>query len=149
NGAPSRRRYLDRLRAAARGGETEAKALLVFALLKNDDLYKPKNATFLDAPSAEYLRETDGFIDAILTEQPNHPAHHYRIHLWDYVDAKKAEPSLEACGPSAPAVAHLWHMPGHIYFRTARYAEALWHQEASARVDHAYFARTGIPPYLN
>ena len=28
------------------------------------------------------------------------------------------------CGPSAPGIAHMWHMPGHIYSKLKRYRDA-------------------------
>ncbi|HEV3261668.1 MAG TPA: redoxin domain-containing protein, partial [Gemmataceae bacterium] len=54
--------------------------------------------------------------------------------------------SAARCGQSAPAIAHMWHMPSHIYIPLHRYADAVWHQEASARVDHAYLKREGVLP---
>lgn len=90
--------------------------------------------------------ETDRIIRDVLKVEPMHPIHHYRIHLWDYVDPKKALDSAARCGPSAPAIAHMWHMPGHIYSRLKRYADACWQQEASARVDHAHMMRDRVMP---
>jgi peroxiredoxin len=40
----------------------------------------------------------------------------------------------------------MWHMPGHIYSKTKRYADACWQQEASARVDHAHMLRDRVMP---
>ena len=40
-------------------------------------------------------------ITSILAKNPNHPCHHYRIHLWDYKDAKRALPSVDQCGTAA------------------------------------------------
>lgn len=37
-------------------------------------------------------------------------------------------------------------MPGHIYSRLQRYEDAVWQQEASARVDHAYMIRDRLLP---
>ncbi|MEO2031290.1 MAG: alkyl hydroperoxide reductase, partial [Planctomycetaceae bacterium] len=88
----------------------------------------------------------DALIQQIHAVEPLHPAHHYRIHLWD---RKKAEMALEAaahCGPAAPAIAHMWHMPGHIYSRLHRYHDAVWQQEASARVDHAHMMKDMVLP---
>jgi len=89
-------------------------------------------------------------VDALLTEifaaDPMHPAHHYRIHLWDRSREKLALESAAKCGPSMPGVAHMWHMPGHIYSRLHRYADAAWQQEASARVDHASMNRARLMP---
>ncbi len=89
---------------------------------------------------------TDRVIQQVLDVEPMHPVHHYRIHLWDYIDPKKALDSAAKCGPSAPAIAHMWHMPGHIYSRLHRYADAAWQQEASARVDHAHMMRDRVMP---
>ena len=78
--------------------------------------------------------------------EPLHPVHHYVIHLWDYKTPANALKSAEKCGPSAPAIAHMWHMPGHTYTRVKRYHEAAWYQEASARVDHALTMRFWLLP---
>ena len=82
----------------------------------------------------------------IFHANPRHPAHHFRIHLWDYKKEKLAIDAAAKCGPSAPGIAHMWHMPGHTYSRLHRYADAAWQQEASARVDHAHMMRDQILP---
>ncbi|MDB5293869.1 MAG: bcp 5 [Phycisphaerales bacterium] len=48
---------------------------------------------------------------------------------------------------AAPGIAHMWHMPGHVYSDLQRYEDAAWQQEASARVDHAYMMRDRVMPY--
>lgn len=75
-----------------------------------------------------------------------HPAHHYRIHLWDGPKPKNALESAALCGPSLPGIAHMWHMPGHIYSKLNRYHDAVWQQEASARADHAHMVQTRLMP---
>jgi peroxiredoxin len=89
-------------------------------------------------------------IDAILSDifrvNPRHPAHHFRIHLWDGRKEKLALDAAAKCGQSAPGIAHMWHMPGHTYSRLHRYADAAWQQEASARVDHAHMVRDQVMP---
>lgn len=82
----------------------------------------------------------------IFDENPNHPAHHYRIHLWDSQRPQNALESAAMCGPASPGIAHMWHMPGHIYSRLKRYSDAAWQQEASARVDHAHMNRARLIP---
>ena len=88
----------------------------------------------------------DALIGEVFSEQPMHPAHHYRIHLWDSKRPDNALKSAAKCGPSMPSVAHMWHMPGHIYSRLHRYGDAAWQQEASARVDHAHMNRARLMP---
>ncbi len=88
----------------------------------------------------------DLLIGEILAADPSHPSHHYRIHLWDGEKPEKALASAAACGPAAPGIAHMWHMPGHIYSKLKRYEDAIWQQEASARIDHAHMIRYQIVP---
>lgn len=89
----------------------------------------------------------DALLDKIFAVNPAHPAHHYRIHLWDREDAKLALKSATLSGQSSPAVAHQWHMSGHIFAKLHRHTDARWQQEASARVDHAHMMRYGVMPY--
>ncbi len=88
----------------------------------------------------------DGLLDRVFAARPDHPAHHYRIHLWDNRRPENALASAAQCGPSLPGVAHMWHMPGHIYSRLHRYGDAAWQQEASARVDHSHMIRDRVLP---
>lgn len=88
----------------------------------------------------------DSLLTQIFVANPRHPAHHFRIHLWDYKKEELALQSAAMCGPSAPGIAHMWHMPGHTYSRLKRYSDAAWQQEASARVDHAHMMRDHILP---
>ena len=88
----------------------------------------------------------DALIQQIHDLEPLHQAHHYRIHLWDKKKADKALASAALCGPAAPSIAHMWHMPGHIYSKLNRYHDAVYHQEASARVDHAHMIKDRVLP---
>ena len=115
--------------------DLEAKALLAVAMWHAE---KEVAITSRYAVSA--------LLDDLLAKQPMHPAHHYKIHLWDHERPELALESAAKCGPAAPAIAHMWHMPGHIYSRLHRYADAAWQQEASARVDHAHMARAKLMP---
>jgi peroxiredoxin len=116
--------------------ELEAKAFLCWALWQGRS-DNPPGSTFA----------VDALIGEVLAAEPLHPIHHCRIHLWDYERPQKALESSALCGPSAPAIAHMWHMPGHIYWRLKRYHDAAWQQEASARVDHAHMIRDRVMPY--
>ncbi|MEM7452884.1 MAG: redoxin domain-containing protein [Planctomycetota bacterium] len=89
---------------------------------------------------------TESLIKEIFEAEPLHPSHHYMIHLWDHRHPENAVASAARCGISAPAIAHMWHMPGHIYSRLKRYEDAVFQQEASARVDHAHMMRDRVMP---
>ena len=88
----------------------------------------------------------NALLNEIFAANPTHPAHHYCIHLWDSAHAENSLKSSALCGPSSPGIAHMWHMPGHIYSKLNRYRDAVWQQEASARVDHAHMIRTRLIP---
>ena len=116
--------------------DLEAKALLVSQLYENNGK---------GVPLVSFLA-MDALIKDVLSVNPEHPVHHYRIHIWDIEKAKLGLAAAAACGPAAPGIAHMWHMPGHIYSKLKRYDDAAWQQEASARVDHAYMMRDRILP---
>jgi len=82
----------------------------------------------------------------VLARAPRHPVHHYLIHLWDKERPAAALASAALCGPSAPGIAHMWHMPGHVYSKLDRWHDAVWQQEAAARVDHAHMMRAHVYP---
>lgn len=88
----------------------------------------------------------DALLQQVLARKPLHPAHHYRIHLWDEQKAERALDSAKVLARTAPAIAHMWHMPGHIYSRLHRYDDSAWHQQASARVDHRWMLEQRILP---
>jgi peroxiredoxin len=117
-------------------GELEAKAFLVFQLWDN---------THQGIPLASE-QAVDALLSEIFTAEPMHPAHHYRIHLWDASKAVRALGSAARSGQSSPNIAHQWHMSGHTFAKLHRYTDAAWQQEASARVDHRYMMRDHVLP---
>ena len=100
-----------------------------------------------DIPLAS-RRMLDGLCREVLEKSPRHPGiHHYRIHVWNnQTGDRRALDSAALCGPSAPAIAHMWHMSGHTYSSLKRYQDGAWQQEASARVDHAYLIDSRVMP---
>ena len=83
-------------------------------------------------------RTVEGMLQDGLAAATLHPCHHYRIQLWDSKNAATALNSAIKAGQASPGIAHMWHMPGHIFSKLKRYRDAVWQQEASARVDHAH-----------
>lgn len=90
----------------------------------------------------------DVLLDTVFAGAPDHPAHHYRVHLWDTNVGERGLRSASRIGQSAPGIAHQWHMAGHIYAKLHRHGEASWQQEASGRVDHAHMHRDRVMPFL-
>jgi peroxiredoxin len=122
--------------------DVEAKAFLALQIWKNGSWMTEKARQL---PIASH-QAVDALLDQIFQAAPMHPAHHYRIHLWDEEKAARALVSASLGGQSSPSIAHMWHMPGHTYSKLNRYADAAWQQEASARVDHAHMMRDGVLP---
>ena len=116
--------------------DLEARSFLALQLWKNRDA---------GIPISSHLA-IDALQEQVFSKDPMHPTHHYRIHLWDYEKSDKALASAALCGQSSPGIAHMWHMPGHIYSREKRYEDACYQQEASARVDHAHMMRDRVMP---
>lgn len=116
--------------------DVEARAFLVLQLWLADS----------DGVKIVSRYAVSAMLDGIFATQPMHPAHHYRIHLWDNKRPQNALESAAKAGPSMPGVAHMWHMPGHTYSKLFRYDDAVWQQEASARVDHAHMIETRLLP---
>ncbi|MBI3875157.1 MAG: redoxin domain-containing protein, partial [Verrucomicrobia bacterium] len=116
--------------------EVEAKAFLAFQIYDN-------SSRSLAITNNEAM---DALLREVLKAEPMHPVHHARIHFWDSRKAENALPDAAACGQSAPSVAHMWHMPGHIYDKLKRYPDAVWQMEASARTDHAFMLRDHVLP---
>lgn len=116
--------------------DIEAKALLALQLWRNRS----------SGSQIQSFLAIDALIGEVFAVEPMHPAHHFRIHLWDGEKTEKALGSAALCGQAAPHIAHMWHMPGHIYSGLKRYEDACWQQEASARVDHANMMHDGVLP---
>lgn len=114
--------------------DIEAKALLGYVLYRYRDSAGRKHS------------EVDVVLDQIIAKEKKHPAHHYRIHLWDQKSPQRALDSAAQCGNAAEGIAHMWHMCGHIFSRVKRYGDAAWFQEASARVDHRHMMHDRVLP---
>ena len=98
-----------------------------------------------DAPITSY-QAVNALLDQVFAANPQHPAHHYRIHLWDGRKPAMALKSAAQNGQNNPGIAHMWHMPGHTFSKLKRYDDAVWQQEASTRTDHAYMIRNWVHP---
>lgn len=139
-----RRKYVRDLEAIVQDypQDVEAKAFLAYTIWHNGS-WQTENKKQLPISSHQAV---DTIIDQVFATAPMHPAHHYRIHLWDDEKPARALVSASLCGQTSPMIAHMWHMPGHTYSKLKRYADAAWQQEASGRTDHAQMMRDGILP---
>ena len=82
-------------------------------------------------------------LESVLKRHPNHPgALHYSIHLWEPTRTpEKAEAQADRLRPLMPGAGHMVHMPGHIYLRVGRYADAIKANEKAVAADEDYITQ--------
>ena len=71
--------------------------------------------------------EIEKVLENVLKHSPDHPgANHYYIHTMEASPfASKAVPSADRLAQLAPGLAHIVHMPSHIYIRTGQYNKGI------------------------
>jgi hypothetical protein len=95
-----------------------------------------------DAKPKEHTAELVALLEWAMEQEPTHlGANHYYIHAMEEHFAVKAEAAADRLAPLAPDAGHLVHMPGHIYYRVGRYADAAAVNVNAVASDEAYFAR--------
>lgn len=99
-----------------------------------------------DGKPVRRVEECAEHLNTVLSRYPLHPCHHYVIHIWDRKDPFRALSSASRCGLSAPGIAHMWHMSGHLYALIGRTHEAIEYMDASLRVDHRHMLHDRIIP---
>jgi len=85
--------------------------------------------------TTELLRE----LERVMAVDPDHPgANHFYIHAVEAVDPERAVAAAERLAGLMPGAGHLVHMPGHIYVRVGRYADAITANEHAVHADETY-----------
>ena len=99
--------------------------------------------------------DTDELISRLeyaMEKNPEHPgACHLFIHAEEAHDPTRAVDCAERLATLMPGAGHLVHMPGHIYIRVGRYADAIEANEHAVHADESYLegphvSRRGIYP---
>lgn len=101
--------------------EIELKALAVLFTWQLDYSMKSQQETLKIS-----TEELDQWLSEVFDKYPLHPAHHYRIHLWNDGNNEK-ERALESAQKNGAAFrnsAHMWHMAGYHNFAS----QSLWHE---------------------
>ena len=118
----------------------------------------------VDAPKTDktyaHQRQARDILLPIFKQQPNHPGlAHYIIHVSDFPPlAADALPAARRYAQIAPASAHAYHMPSHIFTRLGLWDESIKSNRASAAVaahdqetshtDEAYNQRLHAMDYM-
>ncbi len=95
-----------------------------------------------DGQPHEGTAEIVALTEDVMKRNPKHPgALHMYIHLMEANHAEKAEAAADALLPLMPAAGHMVHMPGHIYQRVGRYADAIRSNELAVAADEDYITQ--------
>ena len=84
-------------------------------------------------------------VETVLARNPDQPeAQHLYIHLTEAsANPRRAEHFADLLERTAPASAHLIHMPGHTYYRIGRFDDSVKVNELAIKVDDAMADRLG------
>ena len=115
--------------------DLEARTLYAEALM---DL-SPWNYWTRDGNPRENTRDLLAQLEHVLKSNPNHPgANHFYIHAVEAVRPELAVAAAERLAGLMPGAGHIVHMPGHIYVRVGRYADAIKANEHAIHADETY-----------
>jgi tetratricopeptide (TPR) repeat protein len=81
--------------------------------------------------------------ERVIARHPRHPgALHMYIHLMEGTSTpEKAERAADTLQTLMPAAGHMVHMPGHIYQRVGRYADAIKSNQLAIAADEDYISQ--------
>jgi tetratricopeptide (TPR) repeat protein len=134
--------YAEAMREVARRypEDAEVRFLLAEALMDLHpwDLYAPESGE-----PREWTGEIVSTIAAGLKLDSRHPGlHHLHIHALEASKTpERAVESADFLRRAMPDAAHMVHMPGHIYLRVGRFADAALANERAIAVDGSYLRR--------
>jgi tetratricopeptide (TPR) repeat protein len=144
-GDPAARRANDDAYAAAmRDVHRRFPADLDIAMLYVESMMdrRPWGYWTRDGRPQEGTAEIVALTEEVITRESKHPgALHMYIHLMEAYYPEKAEAAADALLPLMPAAGHMVHMPGHIYQRVGRYADAIRSNELAVLADEDYITQ--------
>jgi len=83
-------------------------------------------------------------VETVLAADPNHPgACHYLIHAVEAAYPERAVECADRLAALMPGAGHIVHMPGHIYLRVGRYADAVEANRHAVHADETYIGDAG------
>lgn len=96
-----------------------------------------------DGSPNEHTNELVATLEAVLAKDEDHPgANHLYIHAVEATnDPERAEPAADRLAELMPGAGHMVHMPGHIYVRVGRYADAASANQKAIAVDEDYISQ--------
>jgi tetratricopeptide (TPR) repeat protein len=84
-------------------------------------------------------------LEGVLARNPKHPGGcHLYIHAVEAMHPERALACAERLAALMPGAGHIVHMPGHVYIRTGRWADAIRINAHAAHVDGELFEGPGV-----
>lgn len=137
--AAADRAYADAMQKLTRAFSDDLEAHTLYAEALMD--LSPWGYWTRDGQPHETTRQIIKSLEHVIAKHQNHPgALHLWIHLWESVDAKKAEAEADRLVPLMPGAGHMVHMPAHIYQRVGRHADVIRVNQLAAKADEDYIA---------
>lgn len=95
-----------------------------------------------DGNPSPNIAEAKTALESAMKLNKNHPgANHYYIHMVELPSPELGIISAERLGQTMPGAGHIVHMPGHIYMRVGRYADAVKVNEQAILADESYISQ--------
>ncbi len=144
--APLDRAYADAMREVTRRFPSDLDAATLYAdALMN---LRPWNLWTQDGKPQPETEEILRTLERVLAANRNHPgANHLYIHAVEASSTPELGiPAADRLGGLMPGVAHIVHMPSHVYLRVGRYADAYAVNVRAVQVDREYFRRGEVSP---
>ncbi len=128
--------------ARAHPGDDDALTLAADAMMN----LRPWNYWERNGTPQPGTSEMVGMLERVMARSPKHPgACHLYIHAVEAATPEKAVPCAERLAALMPGAGHLVHMPGHIYIRVGRYADAIEANEHAVHADESYIGQERPP----
>jgi tetratricopeptide (TPR) repeat protein len=135
------RAYADAMRGVARRFPNDLDAASLFAEALMDlrpwAYWAPDGTPYPGTPEIVLA------LEGVMARNPNHPlATHLYIHAVESTrNPEKAEAAADRLLKLMPGAGHMVHMPGHIYMRVGRYADASAANEQAILADEDYITQ--------
>ena len=133
--------YSDAMRELSKKYPADLDAATLFAEALMD--LRPWAYWAPDGKAYPGTNEAVAALESVLAKRPAHPgANHYYIHAMEATKSpERAEAAADRLRTLMPGAGHMVHMPGHIYMRVGRYADASAVNEEAIVADEDYIAQ--------
>jgi tetratricopeptide (TPR) repeat protein len=138
---PRDQAYAEAMRAVHRRFPQDLDAAMLYVESMMD--LRPWGYWQRDGTPHDGTTEIVSLTEQVIAKNPRHPAAlHMYIHLMESTATpEKAEKAADTLLTLMPAAGHMVHMPGHIYQRIGRYADAMKSNELAIAADEDYIAQ--------